>query len=274
MVLASIYMDIQGTLPPQGTQGLIDYVDRHNYSLIIGTDSNAHSTLYGTDMNARGELMEEFILENGLLVENTGMVPTFATWRADRWLESHIDVTLTKGEVLIQDWEVHEDYNGSDHNTITWRVENVLMQEEECRPWSQADWKAFKDNLGKANLHIPEIISRQGLDQMVEHLYQVLTGALDKVCPIQSKTIRCRANRWYTPQLAAQAKRVKKQYLRAKRTKSLIERNKYLKMQKKYGKACAHMKQKAWRSYVDSTPNESKMAILDKILQRLSLIHI
>ena len=39
-------------------------------------------------------------------------------------------------------------------------------------------------------------------------------------------------------------------------------------MQKKYGKACRKMKQKAWRHYVDSTPNESKMAILDKILQR------
>ena len=51
-------------------------------------------------MNKRGELLEEFILESGLLVENIGTTPTFATWRGNTFYESAIDVTLTKGEVL------------------------------------------------------------------------------------------------------------------------------------------------------------------------------
>ena len=99
-VLVSTYMDINGTLPPLGTQKAIDYADKYGCKLIIGTDSNAHSTLYGPDTNQRGELMEEFILENGLMVENVGVTPTFATWRADRWMESCIDVTLSKGCLL------------------------------------------------------------------------------------------------------------------------------------------------------------------------------
>ena len=80
IVLASVYMDIQEVLPPPGVQSIVDYVDKHNYKFILGTDSNAYSTLYGPDMNHRGELMEEFILENGLMVENMGTTPTFATW--------------------------------------------------------------------------------------------------------------------------------------------------------------------------------------------------
>ena len=264
LILASIYMDIKGELPPPGVQK----VDKHNYGFILGADSNAHSTLYGPDMNKRGELMEEFLLVNGMMVENVGMTPTFATWRADRWVESHIDVTATKGEVLVQDWEVHEEYNGSDHNTITWRVCEVEAEEELCRPWAKTDWGAFRDRLSKEHLHIPQQITRGGLDEMVYKLYAILNKTLNAVCPLQVKSNKCQANRWYTAQLAEQAKRVRKQYLRAKRTKSNTEKEKYKKMQKKYGKACAKMKPKVWRSYVDAVPNESKMAILDKILQR------
>ena len=268
LVIASVYMDIRHDIPPDILYQLLEYVDGHNYGLIIGADSNAHSTLFGPDMNKRGELLEEFIIEQGLLVENQGNLPTFATWRGDTFCESHIDVTLSKGEVVVQDWEVHTEYNGSDHNTITWRLDANPERADLIRPWAKANWDAFKNRLNKANIFIPHDITKESLDEMVTHLYGIINEALDAACPLREKNTKCRANRWYSTQLADLAKRVKKQYLRSTRTKSNLERLRYKSLQKKYSKQCAKAKLLAWRSYVDATPNESKMAILDKILQR------
>ena len=104
----------------------------------MGVDSNAHSQLYGPDTNKRGEAFEEFILMQGLLVENRGTMPTFETIRGDTHLKSHIDVTLSKGNVRIVDWAVCREYNGSDHNTISWSTLDKQLPVELIRPWKKA----------------------------------------------------------------------------------------------------------------------------------------
>ena len=61
---------------------MCEYAVDKDLALVMGIDSNAHSTLYGTKTNKRGEDFEDFILKNGLMVENVGVVPTFSAYRS------------------------------------------------------------------------------------------------------------------------------------------------------------------------------------------------
>ena len=55
----------------------------------VNANKNAHSMLYGPGSNRRGEEFMDFILTNGLDVENVGMVPTFVANRASGIVKSY-----------------------------------------------------------------------------------------------------------------------------------------------------------------------------------------
>ena len=61
---------------------------------------------------------------------------------------------------------------------------------------------------------------------------------------------------------------VRRAYVRAARTKRAVERQKYKKLQKKYKFQCRKAKRKSWRFFLETTPNENKMAIVNKIIQQ------
>ena len=65
--------------------------------MCIRDSTNSHSTIYGKDTNSRGKDMEEFIIDNGLSVENIGKIPTFETIRGNLKMATCIDVTLSQG---------------------------------------------------------------------------------------------------------------------------------------------------------------------------------
>ena len=128
-------------------------------------DSNAHSVLYGPDSNPRGEELENFILEHGLMVENVGMRPTFQAKRKTCTIATHIDVTLSRGlSGVIKNWEVNLDFNGSDHNTILFRMEDQCdTRREKVRVWDSTNWLFFKDELSKNArlLTIPDMLNEK-----------------------------------------------------------------------------------------------------------------
>ena len=67
--------------------------------------------------------LEEFIIESGLVVENLGTEPTYKTTRGDKLIQTCIDATLSRNiDGNIANWEVNREYNGSDHNTITFKL--------------------------------------------------------------------------------------------------------------------------------------------------------
>ena len=124
IMLASVYLDIRQAVRPVWLQKIIDFAKKKGYSIIIGMDSNCHSTLFGPCDNSRGEELEEFIVGNGLLVENVGETATFRTTRANTVINTYIDVTLSYGlNGNISDWNVDQSFNGSDHATITFDLE-------------------------------------------------------------------------------------------------------------------------------------------------------
>ena len=149
------------------------YADDHNYRLIMCLDSNAHSGLFGpSSNNRRGDAFEDFILSHGLLVHNQGTIPTFETIRGDRSLSSFIDITISLNVEFLWDWNVSRDFNGSDHNSIHFRIPSDPVTYRELRPWKKADWIRFRQKLDKP-FEPPDVMSKRKLDRMVQHLAPV-----------------------------------------------------------------------------------------------------
>ena len=147
VVVVSAYMDInKKTLETAAITKMIDYVNRQGLGLIIGMDSNCHSTLFGPKQNERGHLFDRLIANNDLSIENVGHDPT----NESRGARTCIDATLSRHlHRAIKGWEVDRSYNGSDHNTIAFRVETDVIEIPAIWQWHKADWKMFEDEMIK-----------------------------------------------------------------------------------------------------------------------------
>ena len=182
ILLASIYLD-RNLIPtvPAWLDAIPVYAEEKQYPMLLTFDSNCHSVLYGDRTNPRGEDFEAFIIRHGLFVENVGISPTFETFRGGRWLSSNIDVTLTR-DLRVVYWMIDRGYNGSDHNSVRFKIDLDPLPCRKVRPWSKAKWKTFHDILNK-DFDIPETMSIKKLDKMVEFLYDSINNALDGACP-------------------------------------------------------------------------------------------
>ena len=170
-VLISLYLDIKKEIQPPWLDRLMEMIDQKKYPVIMGIDSNAHSTMYGPDNSVRGNAFEDFILQYGLKVENQGLAPIFEVKRGTKLVQTHIDVTLTRGlSVRLQNWRVNRDYNASDNNTICFEIETSKPELDLIRPWSKADWLLFKETLNGANYGVSVDMSMKKLDRLVDRI--------------------------------------------------------------------------------------------------------
>ena len=111
------------------------------------------------------------------------------------------------------------------------------------------------------------MVTPKKVDRMVERLYKVIKAGLDLACPLVEVKDLCRANAWFDEDLRKLRSKVRRQYGKAARSKKETERSKFRSMNKAYRKKCALAKKKSWRKFVETTPNENKMSILNKIVQ-------
>ena len=70
LLLVSGYFDAKLPVVQDWLDNIMQYVQTKNCGLLLGIDSNCHSELYGSETDKRGELLEEFIFLNDLVVEN------------------------------------------------------------------------------------------------------------------------------------------------------------------------------------------------------------
>ena len=118
-ILISLYLDITKAVQPKWLDDLMTMIEKKKLPLIMGIDSNAHSSMYGPSTNARGDAFEDFVLQYGLKVENVGTTPTFEVRRGNKMIQTHIDVTLTRGLTQkVEQWTVDQSYNASDLSLI------------------------------------------------------------------------------------------------------------------------------------------------------------
>ena len=269
ILLASIYLDYNGPVVPTWLTDLMSFIDDRKIPALLSFDCNAHSQLYGPDTNGRGKIFEEFILNNGLQVENKGNSPTFHAFRRGQNIDSFIDVTLSKDIPPLFNWRVHDmTFNGSDHHTITWTLPLTLPTRPKIRPWKSAKWKVFTDHVSKYDFHVPEELTTRKVDKLLCRWYKVINEGLDKACPKRSPKLTPAEMEWYGQDQKYLRNRAKRKYFAHRQSNCPKRRKAFVRAKRAYGKSCAKARRESWRIFVEKTPNESNMAILFKIAQR------
>ena len=263
VLIASVYLDINLNPTPNWLYDLTAFAENKQYSLLIAMDSNAHSTLYGPTENERGRNLERFILDTNLWVANRGITPTFQTIRA----ESFIDVTLTR-DVNVYNWRVSTEYNASDHNSLLYSICGVEpLPARQMRPWKQANWNKFNEELRKTGYTVPQRIDSIKLDKMVDYLHLRINDALDIACPKFDCKPKFKGTRWFNSKLKKMNIQIRKQNNIAKRVGTWEERNKYFRMHRKFKYKCRKARTNMWRQFVTETDSEHMMSRLAKISQ-------
>ena len=120
--IISLYLDITTTATPDYFNKALEYCKRRRYAVLA--DTNAHHKLWGKETNKRGEELEQTLSDYNLIVQNKGLTPTYEC----KIGQSIIDVTLTVNfRLKIDNWKVCRNYNGSDHNTILYKIVTCLL---------------------------------------------------------------------------------------------------------------------------------------------------
>ena len=268
-MLVSLYMDIKKPVRSPHLDALLNMAHQKGFPVIMGVDSNAHSCLYGPDNNMRGDEMEDLIIQHGLRVENTGLVPTFETRRGPNLIQTHIDVTLTRDlHFDITDWRVSREYNASDHNTVLFEVAEETRHPQRIRPWSKADWTKFSYILKQAEYRVPEGMSMKKLDRLVERLYVILEEALDAACPTVEIIPKVGKDHWSTEKHSVKKQKVTAAYRAAKASKREEDWKHYKQLDKEFKAVCKKDKNKAWRQYKEGLQKTKDMATLARLAQR------
>ena len=160
----------------------IEYCKKRIFVILLGIDSNAHSDIWGHNNNKRGNDLVDYIIQEGLEIHNKGKEYTYESSTG----KSVIDLTLSWNlKTGLRGWKVNKDLNHSDHNSIKYTLETELETIPVHRPWNKADWALFKAELENKEIYVPNKITPQRLEKMLDQYYNQIEKALDKACPKQ-----------------------------------------------------------------------------------------
>ena len=116
-------------------------------------------------------------MQNNLQIHNNSHEPTYRGYNA----QSCIDVVISRDLPLeIENWRVVDTYNGSDHNTVRFRINYWQSDENLSRARNRTDWPKFTEVLSTKKVYIPEFIDQRKLDKLVSKFYYEINSALDK----------------------------------------------------------------------------------------------
>ncbi|XP_060525734.1 uncharacterized protein LOC132701656 [Cylas formicarius] len=120
-----------------------DAIGKFNGGVIVAGDFNAKSAEWGAAFSdTRGNEVADAAARLDLIVLNTGNTTTF---RGPGYQESVIDITLATPRIgnTIESWTVSEEYNGSDHQYVTFSVGLVPGSAPQCTLYKRK-WNASK----------------------------------------------------------------------------------------------------------------------------------
>ena len=206
-LLISAYLDINWIkVIPKELLKIMKYAEDKNLGILIAADTNCHSSLFGPSTNRRGEQLKLFIAKYKLHIENNSHIPTYES----RGAAICIDITLTSRlGVSVQNWEVHRDFHGSDHNSIEFKLDIDKVTVDPQWIWSRADWGSFSSEI-ENNLIVQSkyVITQRECDNMVNALYNKVNKALEKAVPKSKKRTVDRNNPWWNPYLSKQRRKL------------------------------------------------------------------
>ena len=77
-------------------------------------------------------------------------------------IQTCIDTTLSRNiDGKITNWEVNREYNGLDHNTITFKLNYTQETTKTERNWDKGEWTLLKPLLEKEDYYEPIIVTEK-----------------------------------------------------------------------------------------------------------------
>lgn len=275
IVLCSIYFPSDTKTSEMITKELISLVSHCNNKrkeLIIGCDSNAHNEVWGSKRtNVRGEMLMDFILENGLQLMNIGCEPTFMPDPLNpNHRSSIIDLTLaTRGIAeLIHDWKVLNIDSHSDHRWIDFKLASENIAPELKRNKRSTNWDKFLTELnGLENLKNLDIdMSTDELDKAASTLNSILIRAFNKACKKRIK-VKFRKQPWFNGELQALRKKVRDAFRAGQSSGDPALKSCYKKLRDSYRKKCHKAKRTDWRRRMENLEKVNDTSRLQKFME-------
>ena len=268
--VSSVYMDGQIKSIPQKLIELTEFVNTNNKSLIIGTDSNAHSTIYGNKItDERGEMIENYILSNKLVILNDGIIPTYV--KESTGAETFIDLTIITKDLVeqIKDWRVNPDCSFSDHKYIYFTLNtdknmDQIMTSVQCLNIDKCDWSKFKKHFNKLSEKLPtKIESSSSMDEANDILVNIIIDSLKASCPTKIKSNR-KLLPWWSSELTEKRKLIRKEHKKAKKSGNLET---YRRLRNEYKRLIKKEKEKAWKAFCEEASTIKDVSKIIKILR-------
>lgn len=182
-----------------------DRVHETGGPFIVAGDFNARAVEWGeSTTNTRGRCILDMAARLGLVVVNTGDAPTF---RRPGCEHTTPDITLvTEGLArAIGQWRVLEDYTGSDHQYISFRVEGETDLVPTRRGSGTRRWNVAKLDPGTFLADFDgSVRARTGNDanSLVGALMQRIIRACNASMPRVGQHPRKKPVYWWTPEIA------------------------------------------------------------------------
>ncbi len=266
LYVASGYLDITKTPIIPELENLVNHCEISRIPLIIGVDANAHSPLWGeAESNDRGNIIEDWIYQKDLTIQNVGRSPTFTPITGVR--HTIIDLTITNrwASQRVSNWEVLKDDDSlSDHKKITYNYSTEIAEQEGCiRQYTKANWEIFQQTL--RNVGIQNIIDSYSLDEMMEKLEENLKMALDQVAPKKERKFK-NSNTWWTDELEQRRTELKKAAKRC-HNGDTGTKAKYLSLKKEYSRRIKEAKITSWRNFVSKAESAKEVSKIVQILE-------
>lgn len=215
-------------------------------------DFNAHNTLWGDKNDGNGEVLEEFMGEEGLICLNDG-----STTRVDisRGTESAIDLTIVSRNVADRcEWEVLAgNMIGSDHFPILVQVGVEVHKDSAIRGgrWllEKADWEKFTDLSDEWLSLVDDSMSVEGLCREVST--SILAAAGEAIPKSESRPLS-RIVPWWSKECQDAVKDRNSIFRQLKRSHNFQCMMEYKRAQALVRRAVRKAKKEYWRKFCDS----------------------
>eukprot|EP00116_Pleurobrachia_bachei_P003185 sb/3463447/ len=265
IVITSAYLSSpkgKGKINPDTEEKLVKtskYVAEKDCAWIICTDSNGRNKSWGDRItNERGRIMECFIEEELLNIENNTYKPTFESAAG----QSLIDLTLTnqKGNSLVMEWD-QKQTTLSDHHQISIKLNLGNITTEERRLEKNTDKDRYKkileEEFNKIKMEVPINPDQKYIDRKYAEIHKALKHAFERSTPI-TKCVHKKTTPW-SP-LATTIKQDIK-HIKKNKEKTQEDRKKISELKKDLGTEIKNQETKQWREKISQIKNIKELAL-------------
>ena len=244
-------------------RALVDKCRADNLPFVIAVDSNAHSVLWGEVTNTRGEVLEDYIGSNSLVVENVGCSPTFIA----RGTSSCIDITLSGCGGVVRGWEVSPVTSLSDHLLIKFNLNSPRDPVIPKPNLKKADWLKFRSLTELPLAPVPESVSAAWVDAEAEEINMLLQASIRRSCPLIRVRKGSSKQPGWSSEIQALKSNLRNLHRDYKRAPSDDSWRRYVEARRAFKKSLTKSRQNEWKAFVAETKGPKASARLFKCVQ-------